>query len=140
MKRIYVICLLIVCWLLSLIGAYFCINHYINNKRSYLRTKIYDDVEALFEGQYDDNSAITYADGLFFVCENPSDEINIANTPIPQKPKKDEELKEKVNPINYMNPYNADKVTLANELYDILCKKDLSYMEFVEVTEKSKLL
>lgn len=51
-----------------------------------------------------------------------------------------EELKEKVNPINYMNPYNADKVTLANELYDILCKKDLSYREFVEVKEKSKLL
>ena len=51
-----------------------------------------------------------------------------------------EELKEKVNPMNYMNPYNADKVTLANELYDILCKKDLSYREFVDVTEKSKLL
>ena len=50
------------------------------------------------------------------------------------------ELKEKVNPKNYLNPYNADKVTLANELYDMLCKKDLSYREFVEVKEKSKLL
>jgi len=113
MKRIHVISLLIVCWILALIGAYFCINHHINNKCSYLRTKIFDDVEALFEGQYDDNSAITYADGLFFVCKNPSDEIHIKNTPIPQKPKKDfeflyKEWKDKYGDISVLYDFGAN--------------------------------
>ena len=50
------------------------------------------------------------------------------------------ELKEKVNPKNYLNPYNAEKVALANELFAILSKEGLTYNEFVEVEEKSKSL
>ena len=48
-----------------------------------------------------------------------------------------EELKEKVNPKRFLNPYNAEKVALANELYAILSKEGLTYNEFVEVEEKS---
>lgn len=50
------------------------------------------------------------------------------------------DLKEKVNPKNYMTPYNPDKVALANELYAILSKEKLTYKELVEVEEKSKQL
>lgn len=51
-----------------------------------------------------------------------------------------EELKEKVNPKRFLNPYNAEKVALANELYAILSKEGLTYNEFVEVEEKAKSL
>lgn len=50
------------------------------------------------------------------------------------------DLKEKVNPKNYMIPYNPDKVTLANELYAILSKEGLTYNEMADVEEKSKQL
>lgn len=50
------------------------------------------------------------------------------------------DLKEKVNPKNYMTPYNPDKVTLANELYAILSKEGLTYNEMAEVEEKAKQL
>lgn len=51
-----------------------------------------------------------------------------------------EDLKEKVNPKRFLNPYNAEKVSLANELYAVLAKDDLTYRELMEVKEKSKLL
>lgn len=50
------------------------------------------------------------------------------------------ELIEKVNPKNFMNPYNAEKVNLANELYSILMKENLMFEEFVYVEEKSAQL
>ena len=50
------------------------------------------------------------------------------------------ELKEIVNPKNFLNPYNAEKVALANELYAILSKEDLTYNELAEVEERSKTL
>ena len=49
-----------------------------------------------------------------------------------------DELKRKVNPQNFMHPYDAEKITLANELYSILSKKKLGYMEMMEVKEKLK--
>ena len=51
-----------------------------------------------------------------------------------------EELKERVNPQRFLNPYNAEKVALANELYATLSKDGLTYNEFVEVEEKAKSL
>ena len=51
-----------------------------------------------------------------------------------------EDLKEKVNPKRFLNPYNAEKVSLANELYAVLAKDNLTYGELMEVKEKSKLL
>ena len=51
-----------------------------------------------------------------------------------------EELRDKVNPKNYMSPYNPDKVALANELYAILTKDGVTYNEFIDVKEKSKQL
>ncbi len=51
-----------------------------------------------------------------------------------------EDLREKVNPKRFLNPYNAEKVSLANELYAILAKDNLTYGELIEVKEKSKLL
>lgn len=50
------------------------------------------------------------------------------------------ELKEKVNPKNFMKPYNAEKVALANELYSILTREGLTYNELTEVQEKAKQL
>lgn len=50
------------------------------------------------------------------------------------------ELKEKVNPKNYMTPYNPDKVALANELFAILNKEGLTYNEMADVEERSKTL
>lgn len=51
-----------------------------------------------------------------------------------------EDLKEKVNPKRFLKPYNAEKVSLANELYAVLAKDNLTYGELMEVKEKSKLL
>lgn len=48
-----------------------------------------------------------------------------------------EELKKRVNPVNFFNPYNSRKAAMANELYSILLKPDLTYKEFMDVKEKS---
>ncbi|MEZ7884250.1 MAG: hypothetical protein QMB39_03250 [Bacteroidales bacterium] len=50
------------------------------------------------------------------------------------------DLKEKVNPKNYLNPYDAEKVALANELFAILSQDGLTYNEFDNVEKKSKQL
>lgn len=49
-------------------------------------------------------------------------------------------LKRKVNPKNFISPYNAEKLALANELYAIITKKELTYSELEYVREKSKIL
>ena len=50
------------------------------------------------------------------------------------------DLTEKVNPQRFMNPYNAEKVKLANDLYSRLTKEGLTYEEFAEIEEKTKAL
>ena len=50
------------------------------------------------------------------------------------------DLKEKVNPKNYMTPYNPDKVALANELYATLSNEGLTYNEMADVEAKSNQL
>ena len=49
-----------------------------------------------------------------------------------------QELMDKVNPKNFLNPYNAEKLALANELYSIITKDGLTYNEIEEVEEKAK--
>lgn len=49
-------------------------------------------------------------------------------------------MKRKVNPKNFISPYNAEKHALANELYVIITKKELTYSELEYVQEKSKIL
>ena len=49
-------------------------------------------------------------------------------------------LLEKCNPQNYMNPYNPEKVSLSNELYAILIKKDLTFNEFEIIKKKAQCL
>lgn len=49
-------------------------------------------------------------------------------------------MKEKANPANYMEPYNAQKVSLANEIYDILLKENISFEQYQEAKEKLKNL
>ncbi len=49
-------------------------------------------------------------------------------------------LKAKVNPQNYMKPYDAAKVSLSNELYSRINKTDLTYEEFVEIEKESEKL
>lgn len=48
-----------------------------------------------------------------------------------------EELKRLVNPERFMNPYDAEKVQIANDLFAILSKPDLTYAEYVEVKNKA---
>ena len=50
------------------------------------------------------------------------------------------DLTEKVNPQRFMNPYNAEKVKLANNLYSRLTKEELTYEEFTEIEESTKSL
>jgi len=50
------------------------------------------------------------------------------------------ELIEKVNPQRFMNPYNAEKVKMANDLYSRLIKENLTYEEFTQIVEDSKTL
>lgn len=49
-------------------------------------------------------------------------------------------LKEKVNPQRYMKPYDAEKVSLANELFSRINKEGLTYEEFVEIEKESEKL
>ena len=46
------------------------------------------------------------------------------------------ELKEKVNPKRFMKPYNAEKVSLANDLYSRLSKENISYKELMDIETK----
>lgn len=48
------------------------------------------------------------------------------------------DLKALCNPTKYMKPYDAEKVSLANELFAILSKSDLSYLDFIDVQKRSK--
>lgn len=50
------------------------------------------------------------------------------------------DLIEKVNPRRFMNPYNAEKVRIVNDLYSRLTKEDLTYEEFTQIEEESKKL
>lgn len=50
------------------------------------------------------------------------------------------DLTEKVNPQRFMNPYNAEKVKIANDLYSRLTKAGLTYEEFAQIEEESKTL
>lgn len=49
-------------------------------------------------------------------------------------------LKKQCNPSDFMNPYNAEKVTLATELFSILNKENLTYSEYCSVEDRLKLL
>lgn len=51
-----------------------------------------------------------------------------------------QELMERVNPKNFINPYNAEKLAYANELYAIITKENLTYNELEEIEEKAKTL
>lgn len=50
------------------------------------------------------------------------------------------DLAEKVNPQQFMNPYNPEKVKIANDLYSRLTKEGLTYEEFAQIEEESKTL
>ena len=75
-------------------------------------------------------------DALMEISEKAIDDLGISLI----EEEKISDLKDKVNPQRFMNPYNAEKVTLANELYAILSKHELTYRQFTEVEEKSKTL
>ncbi len=49
-------------------------------------------------------------------------------------------LKFKISPKHFVNPYNAEKVALANELYSILSKDSLTFQEFLDVKKRSEFL
>ena len=50
------------------------------------------------------------------------------------------DLIEKINPLRFMNPYNAEKVKIANDLYARLTKEGLTYENFAQIEEESKSL
>lgn len=47
------------------------------------------------------------------------------------------DLKKKVNPKNFISPYDAEKVSLANDLYSRLTKDNLSYKDIIEIEKES---
>lgn len=49
-------------------------------------------------------------------------------------------MKEKANPAKYMEPYDAQKVSLANEIYNILSKDNINFEQYKEAKEKLKNL
>lgn len=51
-----------------------------------------------------------------------------------------EYLKDLADPRNYLKPYDPDKFALANDLFAILSKDDISYEELAEVEERIKTL
>lgn len=46
------------------------------------------------------------------------------------------EILKRVSPNNFMNPYDAEKISLANELYGTLKKEGLRYSEFISVKDR----
>lgn len=50
------------------------------------------------------------------------------------------DLKIKVNPKNFMSPYDAKKIELANDLYSHLTKNNLTYDEFIDIEKLSEQL
>lgn len=50
------------------------------------------------------------------------------------------DLKNLCNPTKYMKPYDAEKVSLANELFSIISKPDLLYSNFLEVRNRAVAL
>ena len=50
------------------------------------------------------------------------------------------QLKDKLNPKNFMQPYDADKVSLSNELYSQLMQLDINYTKFLQIQDKAKSL
>lgn len=49
-------------------------------------------------------------------------------------------LKNRLNPKKYMEPYDAEKVTLSNELYSQLMQPDLNYTKYVQIKRKAETL
>ena len=49
-------------------------------------------------------------------------------------------LTKRCNPQNFMSPYIPEKVTLANEIYSQLIKKDLTFEEYEALKMKSEKL
>lgn len=49
-------------------------------------------------------------------------------------------LKKKVNPQQFVHPYNPEKLELANDLYNRLLKEDLTYSEYLDIREKANEL
>ena len=51
-----------------------------------------------------------------------------------------EEIKEKLNPKNFMNPYNSEKIARANELMERLLNSGLRYAEFLVIKKNTEEL
>ena len=49
-------------------------------------------------------------------------------------------LKDKCNPQRFTNPFNKEKLELANEYYSILCSPNLTTEEYFDVLEKARNL
>lgn len=50
------------------------------------------------------------------------------------------DLKNKINPQNFMNPYDSTKITLANDLYSKILQPGLNYSNFIIIKEAAKPL
>ena len=49
-------------------------------------------------------------------------------------------MKKKVNPKQFVHPYNPEKLELANDLYNRLLKDDLTYSEYIDIRKKANIL
>ncbi len=88
---------------------------------------IYKEVETV-----DDNDS----DTINILIQRCIDELSISFIDQAQL----SELKKLVNPKRFMNPYDAQKIQLANQLFSILNSDNLSFADFKEVCDKAKTL
>lgn len=51
-----------------------------------------------------------------------------------------EKLKDKLNPKNFIEPYDSEKITLANELYSEILQPDINYTKFDCIEKKASPL
>ena len=51
-----------------------------------------------------------------------------------------QDLMERTNPQRFTNPYNAEKVSLANDLYSRLQAKNLTYSDFLNIKNEARKL
>lgn len=83
-----------------------------------------------------DNINKNDSDAINTLIQRCIDELNISFIDQTQL----SELKRIVNPERFMNPYDAQKVHLANHLFSILNSDKISFIDFKEVSSKAKTL
>ena len=88
MKRKNIIITLWLLWLFVIISIIFGVDKYIDHKRVKLRCDLRDNIEALFQGQLNDNAFVDNNDGFFYSSFNNAPVRHYKKVSIPSRPDK----------------------------------------------------